>query len=133
MHNSRQIQLHEIPVSHTKSTSPCIVLSLQILATWILAFLCVSICRSNNGHMIKFELFDTENSYQCHFAQIGTFVVSIAHYMRAYFNHQALVNGQDFSLPNDAGYLNVSCICCCCDPKVRIILLHLTWPSSVIV
>ena len=73
--------------------------------------------------MIKFELFDTENSYQCHFAQIGTFVVSIAHYMRAYFNHQALVNGQEFALPSDAGYLNVSfssfihacivAICCC--------------------
>lgn len=56
--------------------------------------------------MIKFELFDTENSYQCHFASIGTFVVSIAHYMRAYFNYQALVSGRDFALPGDAGYLN---------------------------
>ena len=62
---------------------------------------------SNNGHMIKFELFDSENSYQCHFAQIGTFVVSIAHYMRAYFNYEALVNGQNFELPGDAGFLNV--------------------------
>jgi hypothetical protein len=61
---------------------------------------------SNNGHMIKFELFDAENSYQCHFASIGTFVVSIAHYMRAYFNYQALVSGRDFQLPGDAGYLN---------------------------
>jgi hypothetical protein len=56
--------------------------------------------------MIKFELFDTDNSYQCHFASIGTFVVSIAHYMRAYFNHQALVSGRNFALPGDAGYLN---------------------------
>jgi hypothetical protein len=56
--------------------------------------------------MIKFELFDTENSYQCHFASLGTFVVSIAHYMRAYFNFMALVNGRDFQLPGDAGYLN---------------------------
>ena len=60
--------------------------------------------------MIKFELFDMENSYQCHFAQVGTFVVSIAHYMRAYFNYEALVNGQDFTLPGDAGYLNVRCL-----------------------
>ena len=56
--------------------------------------------------MIKFEMFETDNSYQCHFAQIGTFVVSIAHYMRAYFNYQALEQGRDFSLPSDAGYLN---------------------------
>ena len=62
---------------------------------------------SNNGHMIKFELFESESSYQCHFAQLGTFVVSIAHYMRAYFNYQALVNGNEFELPGDAGYLNV--------------------------
>lgn len=57
--------------------------------------------------MIKFELFESESSYQCHFAQLGTFVVSIAHYMRAYFNYQALVNGNEFELPGDAGYLNV--------------------------
>lgn len=56
--------------------------------------------------MIKFEMFETDNSYQCHFAQIGTFVVSIAHYMRAHFNYQALEKGRDFSLPSDAGYLN---------------------------
>lgn len=57
--------------------------------------------------MIKFEFFQSEESYQCHFAEIGTFVVSIAHYMRAYFNYQAVVRGQDFSLPEDVGYLNV--------------------------
>lgn len=56
--------------------------------------------------MIKFDLFETESSYQCHFAQIGTFVVSISHYMRAYFNYQALEHGRDFSLPSDAGFLN---------------------------
>lgn len=58
--------------------------------------------------MIKFQLFDSENSYQCHFSEIATFVVSIAHYMRSYFNYQALVSGVDFELPADAGYLNVS-------------------------
>ena len=63
---------------------------------------------SNGGQMIKFQLFDSENSYQCHFSEIATFVVSIAHYMRAYFNYQALLYGQDFELPGDAGYLNVS-------------------------
>lgn len=69
-----------------------------------------SVCFSNNGHMIKFEFFESEASYQCHFAHVGTFVVSIAHYMRAYFNHQALVYGQDFELPGDVGYLNVSIV-----------------------
>jgi hypothetical protein len=62
---------------------------------------------SNSGHMIKFQLFDTANSYQCHFAEISTFVVSIAHYMRAYFNYRALKEGKDFSLPQDAAFLNV--------------------------
>ena len=61
---------------------------------------------SNNGHMIKFELYETQNSYQCHFAQIGSFVVSVAHYMRAYFNYQALTKGNSFALPDDVGYLN---------------------------
>ena len=58
--------------------------------------------------MIKFQLFDSSQSYQCHFAEIATFVVSISHYMRAYFNYLALSEGQDFSLPDDAAYLNVS-------------------------
>ena len=59
--------------------------------------------------MIKFDFYDSsEGSYQCHFNHIGSFVVSIAHYMRAYFNLQALTAGQDFQLPGDAGYLNVS-------------------------
>jgi hypothetical protein len=58
--------------------------------------------------MIKFQLFDSANSYQCHFAEISTFVVSISHYMRAYFNYRALKEGQDFTLPSDAAYLDVS-------------------------
>jgi len=60
--------------------------------------------------MIKFQLFDSAQSYQCHFAEISTFVVSIAHYMRAYFNYQALTLGQDFELPEDAAFLNVSMV-----------------------
>ena len=56
--------------------------------------------------MIKFEIYETANSYQCHFARIGTFVVSIAHYMRAFYNYRALVDGKYFSLPDDVGYLN---------------------------
>ena len=60
---------------------------------------------SNGGQMIKFQLFDSENSYQCHFSEIATFVVSIAHYMRAYFNYQAILRGTDFELPGDAAYL----------------------------
>jgi len=56
--------------------------------------------------MIKFQLFDSEKSYQCHFAEISSFVVSISHYMRAYFNYQALTQGTDFQLPADAAYLN---------------------------
>lgn len=59
-----------------------------------------------NGHMIKYELFSASNSFQCHANRIGTFVVSISHYMRAYFNYQALIEGQNFKLPSDAGYLN---------------------------
>ncbi|CAB9503732.1 expressed unknown protein (Partial), partial [Seminavis robusta] len=66
----------------------------------------ISCINYNGGQMIKFQLFDSENSYQCHFSEIATFVVSIAHYMRGYFNYQALVNGKDFELPADAGYLN---------------------------
>lgn len=58
--------------------------------------------------MIKFQLFDTAQSYQCHFAEISTFVVSISHYMRAYFNYQALEQGENFKLPSDAAFLNVS-------------------------
>ena len=63
--------------------------------------------------MIKFQFFEKSSSLNCHFKNLGTFVVSIAHYMRAYFNYQALTHGNDFSLPGDVGFLNVSCNCCC--------------------
>ena len=56
--------------------------------------------------MIKFSFFNSASRSQCRRDEIGTFVVSIAHYMRAYFNYQALVNGHNFQLPSDAGYLN---------------------------
>ena len=56
--------------------------------------------------MIKFEMFENNNNFQCHTNNLGTFVVSISHYMRAYFNYQALIRGENFRLPSDAGYLN---------------------------
>lgn len=59
-----------------------------------------------NGHMIKFELYEKSNNFQCHTNNLGSFVVSISHYMRAYFNYQALLRGENFKLPSDAGYLN---------------------------
>lgn len=58
----------------------------------------VSCLRYNNGHMIKFELFENSANYQCHFKNLGTYVVSIAHFMRSYFNHQALLKGRNFKL-----------------------------------
>lgn len=58
----------------------------------------VSCLRYNNGHMIKFELFENSSNYQCHFNNLGTYVVSVAHYMRAHFNHQAMLKGRDFKL-----------------------------------
>jgi len=66
----------------------------------------VSCVNYHNGHMIKFQFFEKSNYNNCHFKNIGTFVVSIAHYMRAYFNYQALTEGTDFKLPADASYLN---------------------------
>jgi len=71
-----------------------------------MALMPVSCVNYMNGHMIKFELFESGNNFQCHSNSIGTFVVSIGHYMRAYFNYQSLVQGADFRLPSDAGYLN---------------------------
>ena len=62
---------------------------------------------SHNGHLIKFQFYEKSSSLNCHFKNMGTFVVSIAHYMRAYFNYQALTHGNEFSLPGDVGYLNV--------------------------
>mmetsp|Transcript_19775 Transcript_19775/g.37135 ORF Transcript_19775/g.37135 Transcript_19775/m.37135 type:complete len:281 (-) Transcript_19775:1870-2712(-) len=66
----------------------------------------VSCVNYHNGHMIKFQFFEKSSSLNCHFKNLGTFVVSIAHYMRAYFNYQALNYGRDFSLPGDVGFLN---------------------------
>ena len=63
---------------------------------------------SNNNHVIKFDFFQNKDEDQCHYKNMGSFVVSISHYMRAYFNYQALAHGDDFNLPDDAGYLNVS-------------------------
>lgn len=62
--------------------------------------------------MIKFQFFEKSSSLNCHFKNLGTFVVSIAHYMRAYFNNQALQHGNDFQLPGDVGFLNVSVAGC---------------------
>ena len=84
------------------SSSSIHIHSLMFFLFWLLVFAC-----SNNGNMIKFEFFESGKSFGCHFAEIGSFVVSIAHYMRAYFNYQALVKGRGFSLPSDAGYLSV--------------------------
>lgn len=66
----------------------------------------VSCVNYHNGHMIKFQFFEKSSSLNCHFKNLGTFVVSIAHYMRAYFNYQALTHGNDFQLPGDVGFLN---------------------------
>lgn len=66
----------------------------------------VSCVNYMNGYMIKFEFFESNGNLQCHTKNLGTFVVSISHYMRAYFNYQALIQGQNFRLPSDAGYLN---------------------------
>jgi len=68
----------------------------------------VSCINYHNGHMIKFSFFEKSSSLNCHFKNLGTYVVSIAHYMRTYFNYQALVHGNDFTLPGDVGFLNVS-------------------------
>mmetsp|Transcript_21229 Transcript_21229/g.44116 ORF Transcript_21229/g.44116 Transcript_21229/m.44116 type:complete len:602 (+) Transcript_21229:281-2086(+) len=66
----------------------------------------VSCVNYHGGNMIKFQFYEKSTSLNCHFKQLGTFVVSIAHYMRAYFNYQALTHGSDFSLPGDVGFLN---------------------------
>jgi hypothetical protein len=80
---------------------------------------------SHNGHMIKFQFFEKSSSLNCHFKNLGTYVVSIAHYMRAYFNYQALTHGNDFSLPGDVGFLNVSFTYC-----FYYLLITLGWLSS---
>lgn len=72
-----------------------------------LSLMPVSCVNYMNGHMIKFEMFaNNNNNFQCHSQKEATFVVSISHFMRAYFNYQSLLQGADFRLPSDAGYLN---------------------------
>lgn len=71
-----------------------------------MAMMPVSCVNYMNGHMIKFEMFENNNNFQCHSNTVGTFVVSISHFMRAYFNYQSLLQGANFRLPSDAGYLN---------------------------
>mmetsp|Transcript_41424 Transcript_41424/g.60605 ORF Transcript_41424/g.60605 Transcript_41424/m.60605 type:complete len:607 (+) Transcript_41424:177-1997(+) len=66
----------------------------------------VSCTNYYNGHLIKYELFENENNYQCHFKSLGQFIVSINSFMRAYFNYQVLLKGRNFNLPNDAAFLN---------------------------
>lgn len=66
----------------------------------------VSCVNYMSGQMIKFQYFDGNRNLQCHTNSLGTYVSSISHYMRAYFNQQALLLGQNFELPSDAGYLN---------------------------
>lgn len=75
-----------------------------------LSIMPVSCINYNNGHMIKYDFFESNENgnSQCHFNHVGSLVVSIAHFMRAYFNQEALLKGKDFTLPSDAGYLNVS-------------------------
>jgi len=59
-----------------------------------------------NKDMIKFEMFNKEYNFQCHSNSVGTYLVSISHYMRVHFNYQSLIKGEDFTLPSDVGYLN---------------------------
>jgi len=66
----------------------------------------ISCVNYNDSHMIKFDMFESENNFQCHANSVGTYVVSISHFMRHYFNYQSLVLGNDFELPSDVGYLN---------------------------
>jgi len=59
-----------------------------------------------DGHMIKFDIFESEYNFQCHANSAGSYVVSISNFMRHYFNYQSLIHGSDFTLPSDVGYLN---------------------------
>jgi hypothetical protein len=63
-------------------------------------------CISFNGtDFIKFHFYE-EGSRQCLGNHLSTYIISIAHYMHAYFNQQALELGDSFVLPWDAGFLN---------------------------
>ena len=47
--------------------------------------------------MIKFQFFEKSSSLNCHFKNLGTLVVSILYYMRAYFNDQAFVYADELA------------------------------------
>ena len=66
----------------------------------------LSCLQYNNGHMIKFNLYEDKGDRQCRSYNLGSYLISISHYMHAYFNYQAMEYGSDFELPWDAGYLN---------------------------
>ena len=59
----------------------------------------------NTANYIKFNFY-ADSGHQCHGNILGTYLISIAHYMHAYFNQQALELGKSFTLPWDAGFLN---------------------------
>jgi hypothetical protein len=59
----------------------------------------------NNANYVKFSFY-MDSKGQCHGHVLGTYLISIAHYMHAYFNQQALQLGSSFVLPWDAGFLN---------------------------
>ena len=58
--------------------------------------------------MIKYQIYKNKFNLQYHVNAIDTYVVTILNYMRQYFNYQSVTQGADFTLPYDAGYLNVS-------------------------
>jgi hypothetical protein len=59
----------------------------------------------NTANYIKFNFY-VDSGRQCHGNILGTYLISIAHYMHAYFNQRALELGDSFILPWDAGFLN---------------------------
>jgi hypothetical protein len=78
--------------------------------TYIQPFLQMAVmpleCISYNGtDFIKFHFYE-ERGRQCLGNHLSTYIISIAHYMHAYFNQQAMELGSSFVLPWDAGFLN---------------------------
>jgi hypothetical protein len=59
----------------------------------------------NTANYVKFNFY-VDSGRQCHGNILGTYLISIAHYMHAYFNQRALELGDSFILPWDAGFLN---------------------------
>ena len=63
--------------------------------------------------MIKFQMFEAQKDVKdvCYVDDdndVGTFVVPVSDYMRAYFNYKILLKGDNFRIPRSAGYLQVS-------------------------